>query len=193
MEFTAVCPRRNPGNPDLFSLCEHMPSCSAYAGASCACSISSRSAKPQQTCFGKQPVFHAAGEGCAGRAWVEASVAALTKPPDRIVINQGLGSPPPPPTKGAFQTRRSHRGLAVVLGSADGTCSESRASPQGSKTIPVHAACCRFVRLIRAALLLVKGLSFHLINYSFSGLCPSIKCPGKLRVRSEGKTWWDQR
>lgn len=66
MEFTTVCPPKNPNNPNIFALCKHMLSCSAYAGASRACSISSRSAKPQQMCFGKQLVFHEAREGCAG-------------------------------------------------------------------------------------------------------------------------------
>lgn len=59
-------PRKRPNNPNIFCLCKHMLSCSAYVGASCACSISSRSAKPQQMCFGKQLMFHEAGEGCAG-------------------------------------------------------------------------------------------------------------------------------
>ena len=141
-EFTAVCPKRNADNPDIFPLCKHTLSCSAYAGASCTCSISSRSAKPQQTCFSKRPAFHTAGEGCAGqavgRAPVEASISALTKPPDRRVINQGL-------------VFARHKGSVPEWPWSSGSCCcpqlcrwdvlSEPCRPQGSTAIPVHAAC----------------------------------------------------
>lgn len=91
MEFSKVWPKRNPDNPDVFSLCKRMPRCSAYAGALCACCISSRSAQLQQTCFGKQPAFHAA----QGERRSKHPFQPSTKPPNHIVINQGLDFAPP--------------------------------------------------------------------------------------------------
>lgn len=133
MEFTTVCPERNLDNPDISSLCKHMLSWLAYAGASCACSAYSRSAQPQQACFGKQVMIHGAGEGSAGGS----IYFSLHKATCHTVINGGSGFAL---HKRSVSEQSSHQGLPFILSSADGTRSEDCACPQGNRTIPVHAA-----------------------------------------------------
>lgn len=184
------CPKWNSNNSDIFSLCNHTLSCSAYTGVP--------EVSPADLLSLKNMFWWAASAPQAVEGWPgehRASSCSIFFRPHKATRLQsnwsGLGFCPT--QKKCFRADTVTRVLLLSLALQMGNVQRA-VCPQGSITVPVHRAChllglANYRGIVAAESTLIS--SHPLI---FSGLCPSIRLSGNqgwslalpLRVRPRG-------